>query len=143
MFLSIRKFWPLVHRLRRHHLYLYRVHQAHHPSHKSSSRKEEIRQRRGRPGQVSADVSTNELHDVKLFCACPYSSSYGTSVPDDQSERSNPVSRNDEQITTHNAKALLKRRQLKTFQNKIGSYSEIVTLMTGKFLQNFAPPPRV
>ena len=143
MFMSIRKLWPMVHRFCSHYLYLHRVSKAHHLGNQISLGKKEIEGRRSRSHQVPADVSPNEHHDGKFFCASPYSSCYGTSFPDDQSERSNSLSRIDQQITANNAKAILKRRQLRDLQKKIDSYSELVPFNTGKFFQNFAPPPRV
>ena len=141
MYMSIRKLWPLVHRFRGHYLYLYRISEAHNPGDQICPRKKEIQRRRSRSPQIPADVSKYEHDDGKLFCASPFSSCYSTSFPDGQSECSNPTSRIDQQITANNAKAILKRRQLRDLQKKIDSYSELVPFNTGKFFQNFAPPP--
>ena len=139
MFLSIRELWSLVYRLCGHYLHINRVSQAHYLGNQISIGKKEIKGRRSRPRQIPADVSTNEHNDVQFLCHCPYSSCFGTSFSNDQSERSS-LPRIDEQITAHNSQTVLKRRQLIIIQNNIGLYSESVTIYVGKFFQNFAPP---
>ena len=143
MHLSIRKLWIMVYRLCCHYLYIHRVSASNHLGDQVSHGEEEVKGGRSRPYQITADVDPNEQYDGHLFCECSNNSCYGPDLPTDQSESGNPLPRFDEQITANHNQTILKRRQLMTTQKEIGLHSESVTLCTGKFFQNFAPPPRV
>ena len=130
----------MVYRLCCHYLYIHRVSASNHLGDQVSHGEEEVKGRRSRPYQITADVDPNEQYDGHLFCECSNNSCYGTNLPTDQSESSNPLPRFDEQITANYYQTILERRQLMTFLEEIEMHSESVTLCTRKFFQNFAPP---
>ena len=109
MHLSIRKLWIMVYRLCCHYLYIHRVPASNHLGDQVSHGEEEVKGRRSRPYQITADVDPNEQYDGHLFCECSNNSCYGTNLPTDQSESSNPLPRFDEQITANYYQTILER----------------------------------